>query len=149
MNRPLLAALFMSLLLAIYLLFALNYAWILITDDSALANAMGYALVLLPLLGVWVMVAELRFGRASARLARELESEGGLPTEFVVTVSGRADRDSADQLFPAFARAVEEAPGRWQAWMRLGMAYDACGDRRRARWAIRRAISLHAEKTSA
>ena len=146
MNRPLLAALFMSLLLAIYLLFALNYAWILITDDSVLANAMGYALGLLPLLGVWVMFAELRFGRSSARLARDLEREGGLPTEFAVTASGRADRESADELFPAFAAAVEESPERWQAWMRLGMAYDACGDRRRARWAIRRAISLHPGK---
>ena len=72
MNRPLLAALFMSLLLAIYLVFALNYAWILITDDSILANAMGYALGLLPLLGVWGMVVELRFGRSSALLARQL-----------------------------------------------------------------------------
>ena len=143
MNRPLLAALFMSLLLAIYLLFALNYAWILITDDSVLANAMGYALGLLPLLGVWVMVVELRFGRSSARLARQLESEGGLPTEFDLTASGRADRESADALFPTFAQAVQESPDRWQTWMRLGMAYDACGDRRRARWAIRRAISLH------
>lgn len=143
MNRPLLAALFMSLLLAIYLLFALNYAWILITDDSVLANAMGYALGLLPLLGVWVMVVELRFGRSSARLARQLESEGGLPTEFHLTASGRADRESADALFPTFSQAVKESPDRWQAWMRLGMAYDACGDRRRARWAIRRAISLH------
>jgi len=142
-NRPLLAALFMSLLLAIYLLFALNYAWILITDDSVLANAMGYALGLLPLLGVWVMVVELRFGRSSARLARQLESEGGLPTEFDLTASGRADRESADALFPTFSQAVKESPDRWQAWMRLGMAYDACGDRRRARWAIRRAISLH------
>jgi len=142
-NRPLLAALFMSLLLAIYLVFALNYAWILITDDSVLANAMGYALGLLPLLGVWGMVVELRFGRSSALLARQLESEGGLPTEFSLTASGRADRESADALFPSFAQAVKESPDRWQAWMRLGMAYDACGDRRRARWAIRRAIGLY------
>jgi Flp pilus assembly protein TadD len=42
---------------------------------------------------------------------------------------------------------VEKEPQSWALWMRLGMAYDACGDRRRARWAIRRAITI--EKASA
>jgi len=141
-NRPLIGAIFMSLLVVIYLAFALNYAWILVTDDSLLANAMGYALGLLPLLGAWVLVLELRFGRSSGVLASRLEAEGEMPTEFSRTPSGRADRPSAEALFPTFAKAVESQPERWQAWMRLGMAYDACGDRRRARWAIRRAISL-------
>ena len=127
MNRPLIGAIFMSLLVVIYLAFALNYAWILVTDDSLLANAMGYALGLLPLLGAWVLVLELRFGRSSGVLASRLEAEGEMPTEFSRTPSGRADRPSAEALFPTFAKAVESQPERWQAWMRLGMAYDACG----------------------
>jgi len=146
-NRPLLAALFMSLLLLIYLAFALNYAWILINDASLLAQVMGYALGLLPLLGGWALIAELRFGHGSARLARRLEADGGMPTEFSLTASGRADRTSAEEVFPQFAQAVENEPQSWALWMRLGMAYDACGDRRRARWAIRRAITI--EKASA
>ena len=40
MNRPMLAALLMALLLAIYLAFTANYAWILIRDASVLVNAM-------------------------------------------------------------------------------------------------------------
>jgi len=113
-NRPLLAALFMSLLLLIYLAFALNYAWILINDASLLAQVMGYALGLLPLLGVWALIAELRFGHGSARLARKLEADGGMPTEFSLTASGRADRTSAEEVFPQFAQAVETSrnPGR-------------------------------------
>lgn len=147
MNRPLLAAGFMSLLLVIYLAFALNYAWILINDSSVLAKAMGYALGLLPLLGVWALFSELRFGQASSRLVRTLETRGTMPTEFSLTPSGRADRPTAEELFPAFARAVEDEPESWEMWMRLGIAYDACGDRRRARWAIRRAIAI--EKSGA
>lgn len=142
MNRPMIAAGFMSVLLVIYLAFAFNYAWILVTDRSPLANAMGYALIVLPLLGTWGLVAELRFGFASSALGKKLEALGEMPTEFSFTPSGRADRPSAQDLFPVFAKDVEDNPVRWQAWMRLGMAYDACGDRRRARWAIRRAISL-------
>ena len=30
----------------------------------------------------------------------------------------------------------------WRAWLRLGLVYDASGDRRRARAAVRRAIAL-------
>ena len=30
----------------------------------------------------------------------------------------------------------------WDAWFRLALAYDASGDRRRARWATRQAIKL-------
>ena len=73
MNRPMIAALFMALLLVVYLAFTANYAWILIRDDSALANAMGYALGILPLLGAWGLVAELIFARRSAALTMELE----------------------------------------------------------------------------
>jgi len=45
-------------------------------------------------------------------------------------------------VFPEFAAALQANPESWQAWLRLGLAYDACGDRRRARWAVRRAIAL-------
>ena len=61
MNRPMVGAIFMALLLVVYLGFSVNYAWILISDDSVLANAMGYALLVLPVLGAWGLVAELRF----------------------------------------------------------------------------------------
>jgi Flp pilus assembly protein TadD len=37
---------------------------------------------------------------------------------------------------------VEDAPDDWRTWFRLGIAYDDAGDRRRAREAMRRAISL-------
>jgi len=37
---------------------------------------------------------------------------------------------------------VEAHPDDWRAWYRLGLAYDASGDRRRARGAVRQAIQL-------
>ena len=143
MNRPLVGALFMAVLLVVYLAFTLNYAWILINDSSALVVAMGYALVVLPLVGAWALALELRFAVASSRLMKALEAEGGMPNEeFSITPSGRADRAQAQKVFEDFAAAAQENPESWQAWLRLGLAYDASGDRRRARWAVRRAIGL-------
>ena len=90
MNRPMIAALFMALLLVIYLAFTVNYAWILIRDASPLANAMGYALAILPVLGAWGLAAELVFARRSARLTTELETRGLLPGEELPSLtSGR------------------------------------------------------------
>lgn len=143
MNRPMLASLFMALLLLIYLAFTAQYAWILIRDDSALVNAMGYALAILPVLGAWGLAAELVFARRSAKLTTELEQAGLLPQDELPSMtSGRPDRDAAEAAFPAFKKDAEDNPESWVSWLRLGLAYDACGDRRRARWAVRRAIAL-------
>jgi len=142
-NRPLVGALFMAVLLVVYLAFTLNYGWILINDSSALVVAMGYALAVLPVVGAWALALELRFAVASSRLMKTLEAEGGMPhEEFSITPSGRADRAQAQKVFEDFAAAAHENPESWQAWLRLGLAYDASGDRRRARWAVRRAIGL-------
>jgi hypothetical protein len=94
-------------------------------------------------LGAWALVRELRFGVRSARLVRELDEEGGLPTdELPRRPSGRVDRAAAEAVFDGYADAAERDPGDWRAWLRLGMIYDAAGDRRRARAAVRRAITL-------
>lgn len=143
MNRPMIAALFMALLLVIYLAFTVNYAWILIRDASPLANAMGYALAVLPVLGAWGLAAELVFARRSAKLTTELEKRGLLPGEELPSLtSGRPNREAAEAAFPQFKKDAEDNPESWESWLRLGLAYDACGDRRRARWAVRKAIAL-------
>jgi cytochrome c-type biogenesis protein CcmH/NrfG len=104
---------------------------------------MGVALLVLPLLGIWALVAELRFAVRGERLAGRLEAEGALPDdELPMRSSGRVDPDAADAVFPRYRAAVEASPDDWRAWLRLSMAYDASGDRRRARWAARQAIRL-------
>ncbi|MFT4123864.1 MAG: tetratricopeptide repeat protein [Microbacteriaceae bacterium] len=132
----------MAALLLLYLLFALYYASVLIGVGTPVGVTMGAALVVLPLLGLWGLVAELLFGLRCERLARRLETEGGLPEALPVRASGRPEREAADAAFPAFRTAVEADPESWRAWFALALAYDASGDRRRARWAARRAIRL-------
>ncbi|MBG6057446.1 hypothetical protein RCH16_000638 [Cryobacterium sp. MP_M5] len=133
----------MALLLAFYLVLVGWRAVLFVQSGDPVGILIGVALIILPLIGVWALVLELRFGRNSERLVRQLEREGGLPVEDLPTrPSGRPLRDAADAEFPRFKAAVDAAPGDWRAWFRLGLAYDASGDRRRARGAIRTAIDL-------
>ena len=95
------------------------------------------------------MAAEIVFAVRAEGLARRLEKEGGLPQEQLpTTTSGRVLRADAQAIFPGYQAAVEADPENWRAWFRLALAYDASGDRRRARWATRTAIRLSREASA-
>jgi cytochrome c-type biogenesis protein CcmH/NrfG len=107
-------------------------------------KVLGVAVLVLPLVGVWVTVAELRFGRASQRLAERMREEGeslDLP-ELPRRPSGRVDRSAADAWFEQQRERVEADSDDWRGWFRLAQAYDLSGDRKRAREALRTAIAL-------
>ncbi|WP_432494247.1 hypothetical protein [Kineococcus gypseus] len=105
----------------------------------------GAAVLVLPLLGAWAVLRELRFGRATERLGRELAERGELPVDDLDrTATGRVDRAAGQRLFETSRAEVEAAPRDAGAWYRLALAYDAAGDRRRARAAARHAVALHA-----
>lgn len=133
----------MAVLLAVYIAVVGQRAWLLLTSADPIGVLMGVGLVILPLIAVWALGRELWFGVGAERLARRLEADGALPSEEVhVRPSGRVVREDADAVFPAYRADVEARPDDWRAWYRLGLAYDASGDRRRARDAVRRAIRL-------
>ena len=137
------AAGLMALLLLFYLGLVGWRAVLFLQSGEGVGIVIGVALLVLPLIGVWALVAELRFGRNSERLVRRLEAEGGLPVEELpIRPSGRPLRDAADAEFPIYRAAVDAHPDDWRVWFRLGLAYNSAGDRRRARGAIRTAIAL-------
>ncbi|NUR08850.1 MAG: hypothetical protein HOQ45_17830 [Nocardioidaceae bacterium] len=116
----------------------------LVATGTAVGVALGLALLVLPVVGLLLVYREVEFGRRTARLADALESEGGLPPDDLPRrPSGRVDRAAADALFERMRREAELRPDDWQAWYRLALAYDAAGDRTRARAAARHAIALH------
>ncbi|MFB9378064.1 hypothetical protein ACFFKU_09605 [Kineococcus gynurae] len=105
---------------------------------------LGAAVILLPLVGLWAIVGELRFGRATEKLGRELAERGELPVDDLGrTASGRIDRADGQALFEKTKPEVEAHPDDPGAWYRLAIAYDAAGDRRRGRAAARHAVKLH------
>nr|WP_223695245.1 hypothetical protein [Leifsonia poae] len=134
----------MAVILALYLVLVVQRAVMLMATGVGVAIAMGVALLVLPLIAAWAIGRELLFGARTEKLVKILAAEGGLPVEDLPTrVSGRPLRDAADAEFPQFKAEVEAAPESWRAWFRLGLAYDASGDRRRARSALRESIRLY------
>lgn len=106
--------------------------------------ALGVALLLLPVVGLWAVVRELQFGLATERLGRELAGRGELPVDDLDrTAAGRIDRTAGSALWEQSKAEVERSPGDAGAWYRLAIAYDAAGDRKRGRSAARHAVKLH------
>jgi tetratricopeptide (TPR) repeat protein len=115
-----------------------------ISSGSPAAVGLGLALLIFPLIGVWVMVSTLRAGLAHQRLARIVREEGmeldvsSLPR----MPSGRIQRDAADALFETVRDELESDRDNWRRWYRLARAYDYAGDRSRAREAMRTAVEM-------
>jgi hypothetical protein len=141
--RALSGALLMGALLALYLVLVSARAVAFLGSGQPVGIAIGVALAVLPVLGAFALIREFRFGLQANRLLRRLTEEGGLPPDDLPRrPSGRVERSAADARFGSFRDEALAHPEDWRAWLRLGLAYDASGDRRRARAAVRRAISL-------
>jgi hypothetical protein len=122
----------------------------LLRSGSVVGVLLGLAILAMPLLGVTLLGRELEFGRRCAALADTLAAEGGLPVDDLPRrPSGRVDRAAADAHFARMRAETEAAPDSWRAWFRLALAYDAAGDRTRARAAARHAIALNVAEQDA
>jgi hypothetical protein len=137
-----------GVLVVAFAFYALTIGWrgvLLIADGRPAAVALGLGVVLMPVLAAYAVWREVSFGFGAQRLADELAGRGGLPVDDLPRrPSGRIDRGAADAAFERFRSQTEASPDDWAVWFRLGTAYDAAGDRRRARAAVRRALELHA-----
>lgn len=135
------------LLAVVFVAYAVLIGWrgvLLIKAGTAVSVALGLAVLVIPLVGAYLVWRELQFGRRTEVLARELEAAGGLPVDDLPRrPSGRIDRAAADEAFGRYKAEAEAAPDDWRVWFRLSTAYDAAGDRKRAREAMRTAITHH------
>lgn len=128
---------------AAYLVLAGARGIALITSGDAVPAALGIAVLVIPFIGAWVVWREISFGHAMQRMGRQLGAEGDLPVDdFARMPSGRLVREDAERFFAAESARVEARPDDWRSWYRLGLAYDAGRDRRRAREAMRHALRL-------
>jgi cytochrome c-type biogenesis protein CcmH/NrfG len=141
-----------GLLVVAFAFYAVTIGWrgvLLMADGRPAAVALGVGVILLPLLAGYAVWREVSFGFAAQRLAAELAARGGLPVDDLPRrPSGRVDRAAADGAFEQFRDQAQASPNDWAAWFQLGTAYDAAGDRRRARAAVRHAVELHSMATA-
>lgn len=142
--RARLTALVLIAILGFYLV---TIGWrgvLLVAEGRPVEVLLGLGVIVLPLVGAWAIWREVSFGRSTQRLARQLEAEDALPVvDLPRRPSGRIERSGAERWFNEVKVRVEGAPEDWRGWFHLAAAYDASGDRRRAREAMRRAITLH------
>jgi hypothetical protein len=141
-------ALFMSALVLIYLVLVGERSVALIGSGEPIGIAIGSLMIFLPALAFWGIFMELRFGLRIEKLGELLKQEGSWPKfPFELRPSGRPTKQSAQDVFEEFREKVDADESNWKAWFALGLAYDAAGDRPRARKAMRQAIEL-AQKRS-
>ncbi|RBP67869.1 hypothetical protein DFO66_10189 [Brevibacterium sanguinis] len=144
MNKAKIGAIVVSALLVFYFVLMGQRALILLREPELVPRLMGIALVVLPLVGAWALVMEIVFGARMEKLARILDAEGGLPVDDLPrTPGGRIVQTAADEAFGRYQQEAEAAPEDWRSWFRLSCAYDASGDRKRARATMRKAIGMH------
>ena len=121
----------------------------LIASGQPVPVLMGVAVLVIPAIGAWVVWREIAFGFAMQEMGRELEAEGDLPVDdFARLPSGRVTAEDAERFFIAERDRVAASPDDWRGWYRLGLAYDAARDRRRAREAMRQARRLREDHVS-
>src|SRR5580693_3962677 len=136
---------FMCAALLVYLVLLGRTAVLMIGSGRAVAVVLGVALLILPAIGLWAMIATLRAGFAHQKLAR-LVAEDGMELDVSALPrrpSGRIERNAADALFDMVRAELRGDPGDWRRWYRLARAYDYAGDRGRAREAMKTALELH------
>ena len=137
---------FMCVALVGYFVLLGRQGVLLVASGKPVAAGLGIAVLLLPIVGLWAMIATLRAGFTHQRLARVVKEQG---MELDVSAlprrpSGRIERAAADALFQSVKAELEAQPDDWRRWYRLARAYDYAGDRGRARETMKKAVELEA-----
>lgn len=139
----LLIALMCAALLGYFVLLG-RIAVAMIDSGKWVAMALGAAVLVLPGVGLWAMIATVRAGFSHQKLARLIAGDGmeldvgALPRR----PSGRIEQHAADALFDTVRTELDSDPDNWRRWYRLARAYDYAGDRGRAREAMKKAVAL-------
>ena len=145
----LIGAVLVTGLLAIYVGLVLVRAVQLIGTGRGIGVGLGIALLVLPLLVIGLIAREWWLAVDVRSMADVLAAEGGLPVDDLPrSPGGRIDREAARERFGAARDAVEAGSDDWRTWYHLAFAYDAAGDRKAARGALRTASKLHRGKTA-
>ncbi len=143
----LIGAVLVTALLALYVGLVVVRAVQLIDTRRGIGIGLGIALLVLPLLVIALVAREWWLAVDVRSMADELAAEGALPVDDLPrSPGGRIDREVARERFGVARDEVEAAHADWKAWYHLAFAYDAAGDRKAARGALRTASRLHRGK---
>jgi len=135
-NIPTIAGvIFMSALLALYIAFAAYQAALLVLSGEPFTLLYGVALFVAPIIGIWSLFRELKFGRDAQRLFTQYLAERGEPQ---LPVINRRDLAAVEEV------VATPVPATWQDALVLGLTLDTVSRRREGRAMVRQAIKLWA-----
>jgi hypothetical protein len=138
------AAVALTGLLGLYVWLVASRATALLRTGEPVGIALGIAFWVLPPLVIWLVAREWRLAIDVQRMADELAAADELPVDDLPrSPGGRIDRAAAREAFEPARDRAEAEPDDWRSWYHLAFAYDAAGDRRRARESLRTASRLH------
>ena len=133
--RTVAGVIFMSALLALYISFAAYQAALLVLSGEPFTLVYGLALFVAPIIGIWSLFRELKFGRDAQRLFTQYIAERGEPQ---LPVINRRDLDAVEAV------VATPVPATWQDALVLGLTLDTVSRRREGRAMVRQAIKLWA-----
>lgn len=134
---------FMTMLTVMYFALLTNTGLALLAQSSMVAKVMGSFIFVLPAVALWGVITEMVFGFRTEAMAKQVESEGRWPNlNFETHPSGRPVKASALKVFEVIKSESEANPDDWHSWFNLGLSYDSCSDRKRARACMRKALRM-------
>jgi hypothetical protein len=133
--RTIAGVIFMSALLALYIAFAAYQAALLVLSGEPFTLLYGVALFVAPIIGIWSLFRELKFGRDAQRLFTQYLAERGEPQ---LPVIDRRDLAAVEEV------VATPVPATWQDALVLGLTLDTVSRRREGRAMVRQAIKLWA-----
>ncbi|MDP4585855.1 MAG: hypothetical protein NWS64_00975 [Microbacteriaceae bacterium] len=134
-TRTIIGVAVMSVLLALYIAFAAYQAALLVLSGEPFTLVYGLALFVAPIIGIWSLFRELKFGRDAQRMLTHYIAEKGEPQ---LPVINRRDLEAVDAV------VATPVPETWQDALVLGLTLDTVSRRREGRAMVRQAIKLWA-----
>lgn len=128
-------ALFLSLILGVYLFFAASRGIDLIAVDDPAVRTLGISVIVLAVIGAIVIFREIRFGKLSYVMGQTID-ESYLPIKEALPESKK------EYLDLAIEKAKTDS-NNWQAWYAVALGYDLISERRLARESMQHAVALY------
>ena len=147
--KPLLAPIAVTALLALFVWALAGRVVAMVSTGEPIAIALAVGVSLTVAVGVLILFKEWQLAATVQKMSNTLAARGELMTDSLPrSPGGRIDREYADEQFDHLRSVTQESPESWESWFQLGFGYDASGDRKHAREALRNAAKLFRASSS-
>ena len=130
-------AFILTAVLLVYLGFAFSRGLDLLKTDSGAVKLLGLCVLVLPVLGGWLIVREIRFGFKSSSMGQQI-SEDLLPSREI-----KPRTPEAEAYLVTAVERTKQAQDSWQNWFCVALGYDLVGERKLARESMQHAVELN------